>query len=202
MLCQGIPGAGKTVLASLVIDQLTTKFHGDKHTGIAYIYFDYRQREEHAETLLRNILKQLAQKRPSLPACVSTLYMQGIQGFPPSLETISQALQSMTEDFSNIFIILDALDECTASNDCRMRFLAEIFSFRDMTAANIFATSRPNTEIADKFRGGMFMEICAREGDIRQYLKGNIHLLSHLVQNDVEMKSEIEQAIISSVHGM
>lgn len=202
MLCQGIPGAGKTILASIVIDQLITKFHGDEHTGIVYVYFDYRQREEHAETLLRNLLKQLAQKRPSLPGCVSTLYKQGIQGIPPSLEALSQALQTVAKDFSKIFIIIDALDECTIYNDCRMRFLAEIFSLRNKSAANIFATSRPDTEIADRFRGGVFIEIHAREEDIRQYLKGNLHLLSHSVQNDIEMRNEIEQAIVSSVRGM
>ncbi|KAL6701684.1 nucleoside phosphorylase domain-containing protein [Trichoderma pleuroticola] len=94
LFCQGIPGAGKTVLVSMAIDQITTKFQNDMDTGIAYIYFDYRQKEEHAELLLRNLLKQLAQRRPSLPACVSTLYKQGIdQGISPSLEAISLAFK-------------------------------------------------------------------------------------------------------------
>lgn len=203
MLCQGIPGAGKTVLASIVVDQLTTKFRGDEHTGVAYIYFDYREREDHTENLLRNLLKQLAQKTLSLPACVSTLYQQSMQGIPPSLEAISQALQGMTDIFSKIFIILDALDECTISNDCRMRFLTEILNFHNKSAANIFATSRHDTEIANRFKGSSLIEISAKDEDIQKYLNGNMErLLSGSVLSDMELRSEIEKTIVSSVQGM
>ncbi|KAL5095273.1 hypothetical protein Trisim1_000049 [Trichoderma cf. simile WF8] len=203
LLCQGIPGAGKTILASIAIDQLTTKFHGDEHTGIAYVYFDYRQREEQAEMLLRNLLKQLAQKRPSLPPCVIALYKQEMdQGIPPSLEAISLALQTVAGDYSKLFIIVDALDECPNSNDCRNRFLAEILRLRHKWAVNIFATSRQNTDISNRFKGGTFIEISAMEEDIRKYLTGNLHLLPDFVRNDVDLKKEIEKTIVGSVQGM
>lgn len=203
IFCQGIPGAGKTVLTSMVIDQLTTKFHNDMDTGVAYIYFDYRQREEHAEILLRNILKQLAQKRPSLPAGVSALYKQDVdQGIPPSLEAISLVLRTVAGDYSKLFIIVDALDECPNSNDCRNRFLSEIQQLRHKLAVNIFATSRPNTDIASRFEGSTFIEIRAREEDIREYLNGNMHLLPDFIRNDVELKKEIETTIVNSVQGM
>lgn len=202
LLCQGIPGAGKTILASIAIDQLTTKFHGDEHTGIAYVYFDYRQREEQAEMLLRNLLKQLAQKRPSLPPCVIALYKQEMdQGIPPSLEAISLALQTVAGDYSKLFIIVDALDECPNSNDCRNRFLAEILRLRHKWAVNIFATSRQNTDISNRFKGGTFIEISAMEEDIRKYLTGNLHLLPDFVRNDVDLKKEIEKTIVGSVQG-
>lgn len=204
LFCQGIPGAGKTILTSMAIDQLTTTFQDDMDTGIAYIYFDYRQKEETPERLLRNLLKQLAQKRSSLPTCISAMYKQDTdQGIPPSLEAISLALQIVARDYSKIFILIDAIDECTNYNDCRTRFIEEILNLRNKSAANIFATSRPNTEIANRFKGGTFMEICARGEDIRQYLNGNMdHLLSDSVRNDMELRTEIEKAIVGSVQGM
>ncbi|PNP58742.1 hypothetical protein THARTR1_01758 [Trichoderma harzianum] len=204
LFCQGIPGAGKTILTSMAIDQLTTTFQDDMDTGIAYIYFDYRQKEETAERLLRNLLKQLAQKRSSLPTCVSAMYKQDTdQGIPPSLEAISLALQTVARDYSKTFIIIDANDECTNSNDCQVKFLEEILNLCNKSAANIFATSRPNTEIANRFKGATFIEICARGEDIRQYLNGNMdHLLSDSVRNDMELRTEIEKAIVSSVQGM
>ncbi|PTB55273.1 hypothetical protein M431DRAFT_554495, partial [Trichoderma harzianum CBS 226.95] len=151
--------------------------------------------------LLRNLLKQLAQKRPSLPACVSALYKQGIdQGTSPSLEAISLALQTVVGDYSKVFIIVDALDE--SPNASRNRFLAEILNLRHKLTVNIFATSRHNTDIASWFEGGAFIEIYAQEEDIREYLSGNMHLLPDFVRNDERLKNEIEKTIVSSVQGM
>lgn len=121
LFCQGIPGAEKTILTSMVIDQLTTKFHDDLDTGIAYIYFNYHQRDERAENLLLSLLKQLTQKKSFLPPCVNALYEQRRdKGIPPSLETISLALQTVARAYSRTFIVVDALDECPDSNDCRV----------------------------------------------------------------------------------
>src|SRR5438067_9082960 len=40
LFCPGIPGAGKTILTSIVVDYLTTcnQFSNDSTIGIAYIY--------------------------------------------------------------------------------------------------------------------------------------------------------------------
>ncbi|KAF5639627.1 ankyrin repeat [Fusarium sp. NRRL 52700] len=38
LFCPGFPGAGKTILTSIVIDELTTRFRDDDTVGIAYIY--------------------------------------------------------------------------------------------------------------------------------------------------------------------
>ena len=61
LFCPGIPGAGKTILTAIVIDDLTARFHGDQSIGIAYIYFNFRRQDEQkAERLLANLLKQLS----------------------------------------------------------------------------------------------------------------------------------------------
>lgn len=41
LFCPGFPGAGKTIIAAIVIDQLLAKFQHDPHTGIAYIYCNF-----------------------------------------------------------------------------------------------------------------------------------------------------------------
>jgi DNA replication protein DnaC len=38
LFCPGIPGAGKTILTSIVIQEITTRFRNDKSIGIAYLY--------------------------------------------------------------------------------------------------------------------------------------------------------------------
>jgi hypothetical protein len=41
LFCPGIPGAGKTIITSIVIDDLFAKFQNDVSVGIAYIFCNY-----------------------------------------------------------------------------------------------------------------------------------------------------------------
>ena len=43
LFCPGIPGAGKTILTSIVVEELITRFENDGNIGIAYIYCNYRR---------------------------------------------------------------------------------------------------------------------------------------------------------------
>ncbi|UKZ69090.1 uncharacterized protein TrAtP1_010103 [Trichoderma atroviride] len=206
LLCEGIPGAGKTILTSIVIDQLTTKFHHDRetlNTGIAYIYLSYHQNYEKADNLLLSLLRQLAQIRLSLPNCITALYEQHKdKGTRPSLEAVSSALQSVISTYSRTLIVIDALDECADINGCRSKFLAEILSLRMKSAVNIFATTRHNTEIAKQFEGSTFLKISARGEDVRRYLDDHMKRLPNFVCEDAELKSEVQGTIIDSVQGM
>jgi hypothetical protein len=41
LFCPGIPGAGKTVITSIVVEYLSTKFENDAGVGIGYIYCNF-----------------------------------------------------------------------------------------------------------------------------------------------------------------
>ena len=43
LFCPGIPGAGKTMITSIVVDNLYTRFENDGSIGIAYIYCNFRR---------------------------------------------------------------------------------------------------------------------------------------------------------------
>jgi NACHT domain len=71
----GIPGAGKTILASVVIDHLFNRYRSDHTIGITYIYFNFRrQHEQKPEDLLSSLLKQLLRDQASTPESMKTLY--------------------------------------------------------------------------------------------------------------------------------
>ena len=46
LFCPGIPGAGKTIITAVVVNDLATRFADDLDIGIAYIYCDFRRRDE------------------------------------------------------------------------------------------------------------------------------------------------------------
>jgi len=62
LFCQGILGAGKTILTSIVVDDLSTRFQGDLSTSFAYMYYNFRRQDEQkVDNLLASLLKQLAE---------------------------------------------------------------------------------------------------------------------------------------------
>ena len=48
--CPGIPGAGKTMMSSIVIDHLSAKIGNDAGIGISYIYCNYQRQQEQTPT--------------------------------------------------------------------------------------------------------------------------------------------------------
>jgi hypothetical protein len=204
LFCPGIPGAGKTILTSIVIDNLIAMFGNDENVGIAYIYCNFRQRDvQTAEDLLRSLLKQLAQGLSSLVDCVRHLYnRRGAKQTSPSLNDFSRALQSVASMYSRVFIVVDALDECQTSNSCRSTFLSEIFSLQDRTGASFFATSRLIPDIEAEFKGCLTREILASDEDVYRYLDGHMSQLPKFILSLPELQKEIRTEITSAVEGM
>jgi hypothetical protein len=74
-----------------------------------------------------------------------------------------------------VFVVIDALDECETSDNCRNIFLSQLFDLQKLCRVNILATARPIPEIMERFRGGMLggmLEIRAHESDVEKYWKG------------------------------
>jgi hypothetical protein len=201
LFCPGIPGAGKTILTAIVIDDLTTRFLHDQSIGIAYIYCNFRrQNEQKVEDLLASLLKQLSQEQPALPESVGILYNKHKgKGTRPSLDEISEALQSVAAKYSRAYVFIDALDECEVDG-CRRKFLAEIFNLQAKCGVNIFATSRFIPQITERFKYSMTLEIRACDQDVREYLKDRILQSESAIL--VPVSEEIQSGIINAVDGM
>jgi hypothetical protein len=204
LFCPGIPGAGKTILTSIVIDNLSKRYHGDITIGIAYVYCNFRlQDEQKIEDLLANLLKQLAQGQSTLPVSVKDLYNQHKdRQTRPLLDEISRALLSVAAMYSRVFIIVDALDEAQPSISCRTRFLSELSNLQTNCAVNIFATSRFIPEITEKFDLAMSLEIRATKEDVKRYLESHIGDLPSFVLEIQLLQEEIKTGISEAVHGM
>jgi hypothetical protein len=204
LFCLGIPGAGKTILTSIVIEELTIRFSKDPTIGIAYIYCNFqRQDEQKIDDLLANLLKQLAESQPSLPSTVKDLYdRHKAKRTRPSLDEISRSLQAVTILYSRVFLMVDALDECQVSDGRRQKFLADLFSLHTKCGANLFATSRPIASIEKEFQGNPMLEIRARDKDVRRYLEGHMFRLPGFVARSLELQEEIKTDIVKAIDGI
>ncbi|RYP14355.1 hypothetical protein DL765_006400 [Monosporascus sp. GIB2] len=204
LFCPGIPGAGKTIATSIVVDELTSRFGNDDSIGIAYLYCNFRRRDEQKfDDLLASLLKQFAECRPSLPRTVKSFYdSYKAKRTRPSTNEIAKALQSVVALYSKTFIIVDALDESQVSGGHRARFLAEIFNVQAECGANIFATSRFLPEITDKFDEALNLEVRASPEDVRRYVEGHISHLPSFVGRSSNLQEEIKTGIVQAVDGM
>ena len=122
----------------------------------------------------------------------------------PSFSEISDALYSVIANCSRAFIIIDALDECSATDRVLSRFMEELFSLQAKTGSSLFATSRPILGIPKEFerRGSSILEIRASDEDIRRYLDGHINQISTFVREGLGIERKIKSAIIKAADGM
>jgi Cdc6-like AAA superfamily ATPase len=204
LFCRGIPGAGKTILTAVVVEELLTRFENDGNISIAYLYCNYqRQNEQNLRDLFASLLKQLIQEQPSIPDSMKTLYdRHKDKRTRPSLEEILQILQTVAAIYSRVFIVVDALDECQTSDGCRQRFLSGLFNLQAKFKANLFVTSRPIASIDKEFEGNSKLEIRASEEDICRYLEGHSFRLPQFVARSLALQEEIKTYIIKAVDGM
>lgn len=147
LYCPGIPGAGKTMITSIVIDHISSRFQTELDTCIAYLYFEYARRDEqNLENLLESLLKQLAQQlfehTESLPKGLKELYANHTpRKSRPTIYELLKILENVVSSDRRTFIVVDALDECQNDNGCRSKFVAHIFELQDKGRLNFFATS-------------------------------------------------------------
>ncbi|KAL9042441.1 MAG: hypothetical protein Q9214_003780, partial [Letrouitia sp. 1 TL-2023] len=112
LLIHGVPGCGKTVLVSLVIDELAKLSR--ERIGLAYVYFDHSQYESHgAEGIMASIVKQLCLKSVQLPKSIKRMFQQHRHNNSrPKLDELEASFQDLKNDMSIIYLVIDAIDEC------------------------------------------------------------------------------------------
>ncbi|KAF4341757.1 purine and uridine phosphorylase [Fusarium beomiforme] len=204
LFCPGFPGAGKTILTSIVVESLETYFLDDKDIGVAYIYCNFRRQDEQtAKDLLASLLKQLGQSLLQFPPCLESLYKKHKDKRSlPSLEEISDALFHITKLYSKAFILIDALDECRTSDGSRVKFLAEVFNLQAKSSINLFATSRPIPDITYEFQSSILLKVSATEEDVTAFLRSHMSRLPAFVRYRSELQAEVLNGIVHSVQGM
>jgi hypothetical protein len=202
LFCPGIPGAGKTILTAIVIENLQTRFDNDSTIGIVYFYYNFKNQDQQTTTkLMASFLRQLCFSQSPLPEAVKSLHDKHIvKNTQPTLKDIAGALQSVVKAFSRVFIAIDALDECRAQE--RSLFLSELFKLQAETNINIFVTSRPILDIKNAFQGCISLDIVASQEDIEKYFDGHMSKLPKFVHDDADLKERIKTSVTDVAQGM
>ncbi|KAJ7287134.1 ankyrin repeat-containing domain protein [Mycena rebaudengoi] len=201
--CQGIPGAGKTVLSSVVVNYLQAQFQPIENIGVACLYLNHKEGDlQSPENLLASLWWQLVIGKP-LVASVHKLYEHHHdRRTRPSVQEIDNVFRSVIAEYSKVYLVIDALDEYP--DDQRHWLLNHLATLGPKT--NVMLTSRPHITLNPTlFPEIHTLEICATEDDICRYVDSHIQMsprLSRHVQSRPELHQEIEAKILHNVEGM
>lgn len=146
--CHGIPGAGKTVLASTAFDELKNR-HAERKVAmlIAFCLFDQGE-TQNAATIFSAYLKQVVELRGQISKQVQRLCSDH-KGRPVlDLDTICDVLTAELQEFEKVYFILDGLDEISNRSE-RILLLEKL---QDMVPCpKLLVTSRPLPDIRNWF---------------------------------------------------
>ena len=204
LFCPGIPGAGKSILASVIIQELNTRYENDPSVGIAYFFFSFQAHDDQSqklENLLACLLRQLAQGLPQVPESLDALFKKyKSRGTRPSLDEYFVSLRATVKQLPRAFIVIDALDECQFPTVTRL--LDTVLELQASSSVNLIATSRLIPEITARFKSKPTLEIRAATHDVTEYLKSSLEKLPSFVLRDPQLQDDIVHKITDAADGM
>jgi ankyrin repeat domain-containing protein 50 len=207
---------GQTCLAALannvyssnVLEHITTEFAMRDKVGISFAYYNYRKPElGDPRLIIGALIKQLCQKNDSIP-----LELLNLMHDSHSKATASNpdSFISLAESFKEVFIVLDALDECPGHERHRIiGFINKIVA--ELQCAKVFITSRREADLLEAFEGKTStIQIEARSvaADIALHVRDEVTKLRdgyngkrlHLTSNKLQEK--IIDTLVSKADGM
>ena len=203
LLCPGDPGAGKTVLASIVIHDLWNKFRKNG-VGVAYIYCDYlKYREQTPVHLVGSLLRQLAEQYNPISKSLKNYYDEHKNdNRDPSPEGAFEVLKAECDSWSQVFIVIDALDECSEKDSTRKSVIEGLRLLQASKRINILITTRPIPSILCEFEVWERLGIRANSADMQKYLLGQMDRFSKRMVVGEDLQAQIISAIINAADGM
>ena len=205
LCCRGIPGSGKTILASSITDSLLNA--SKKSAPIClYHYCDYAV----VDTLLPvHIIGSLLKQRivqgiePTLEDAVARVCDNGYDG--QDVHGLSLFLREAVESPVPTYIIIDGLDECAREDARSLLALLESVMATSKTSVKVLVTCRDEDETVGLI--SHFPQICLSESVLAADLAC---FVDQTVKASIEegklrrksMQHEIISQLTSKAHGM
>ncbi len=180
-------------------------FTGNRDVATLCIYFNYQnQHEQTLNNTVASLLKQIIQSWTTVSEKAKSLHDAHSQlQTRPALSELQSMLESELNYFSKVYIVIDALDECTEAADTRTKLLTTVRSLN--MDVNLLITSRPLDTIGTMLEGMPQLKIKAKSDDIRTYALARVSHDIPLVgrkDNDGQLQEEILKVVADKADGM
>lgn len=207
----GIPGCGKTILSSTIIEHLKKTL---PHQPL-YFYFDFNDTSKQAlDSMVRSLISQLYYKREDTQKSLDSLFSSCEDGRrQPTCESLCKSLLDMIKQAKEVWIVLDALDECmTRRGPPTEGLLSWIRGLLDSEERNVHlvVTSRPEHDIESELRelpqnqNIVPLESDLVTDDIRAYVGKRVRKGKGFMrwQTRPSIQQEIESGLMEKANGM
>ncbi|KAF6753254.1 hypothetical protein DFP72DRAFT_427271 [Ephemerocybe angulata] len=161
----GLPGSGKTILASISVEHLEEKFSGRADIAILYAFLRYSEKPNLLQ-IIAGLLTQLVRgHRVAFSHLLSTYLRARIHQDELSCSDAAKLLKGSLNLFSDAFIIIDGLDEV---DDPTKDGLLDLLTSLD---AHILLTCRPLELFMRRHTpSALHIPVQAQTRDIRVYV--------------------------------
>ncbi|KAI9791792.1 MAG: hypothetical protein M1835_000095 [Candelina submexicana] len=203
----GIPGSGKTVLSSTIVNDLILATKNQVSKLVAYYFFDFNDpQKQQVRQLIGSITTQVCAASEDVPKCLKELYLECRTGTQqPSQASLLNALRQMLDDSAEAYLVFDALDECSERDD--LFPLIQSICDWELPHLHILATSRQERDIDEALKPLVSTEIPIQnsqvDADILVHVKSRMkgQKLKRWAKRQ-EVSTEIESKLVSGAAGM
>jgi hypothetical protein len=171
--------------------------------GLSFVYCSYNeQSNQTVQNLIAAVVRQLVEQRPSVPDDVRALYQEHRRkGTRPSPAQYSGLLQSLSKECSEVYVVVDALDEC--EEDTWSGFLTKLND--SVSSLHLLCTSRHIDDNGENLASSRHIEIHASDEDIKTYILAQVKAKDRLAgfcKRNTTFQDEILKVILQKAQGM
>ncbi len=207
----GLPGCGKSVLASTIIEHVSALCEDTPHRNLLYFYFDFiEEMKQTIDGFLRSLLVQQACRGPEFPSEVQDLYTQcESKHQQPTISDLIDVFISLLGRSQHTYLIIDALDECSSKHSPeRKGMLSLVKKIKEETAIsiNVLILSRAELDIEKGLRSVISHKVGIQDeivdADIMVHVRSELANDARLKDRSPSIKAEIETSLVDGAHGM
>ncbi|KAK4176463.1 ankyrin repeat-containing domain protein [Triangularia setosa] len=205
-----IPGAGKTILSSSIINYLQDNVQS-QDVGLAYFYCDYKDsQKQDPSKLLSTILAMLAKQNSAVFENIQDFFLEQFRMGPTFTadfdDLVAEFGTFISNHFRTVVVVVDALDETSPSS---WETLTDAFqNLREQCPSlKLLVTSRNELPIARAFHAlpSASIEQSDVADDIQHYVEGEVGTKvkqRKLKLRDPELQNVIVESLVTGSKGM
>ena len=176
---------------------------------LGYFYFDFNDaKKQKAEDLSLSLLSQFCAQCKRHSQCSEVfedLYQQSKKSKVPLHSDQTEAiLLALLEDFVEVYIVIDALDECT-ERKAALKFLKKMKN-AEFAHVHVLVTSRKEDDIERALQSiaseCIDLQNQGTDADIQRYIEDQLETDDTLRRRPPSVRNEIKDALLSKAKGM
>lgn len=217
----GIPGCGKSVLTSSLVDNMRHFISADGRTAaMAYFYFQFSDEDNSTvDLMLRSLISQLSFWKGSPPTTLEDYASRhfGKSRYPnrrgvnckdgisqPSLNELIDILHGITKELGEVFLVIDGLDECAEQDG--LHAMVDTMLGWDVKCLHVFLTSRFDNNLYTMMeaRNIPIVEVKGQavDEDIQLFIQEQLASHPRLRKWPPKSRAEIQSSLVKGSQGM